>query len=180
MRWISSMNRIEPSSRLVRNGSRSAGLDERRAAGHLDRRAEFVGQHGGERGLAEAGRAVEEDVPERLLELLASRATAISSRSATFRWPMTSLSSFGRRAASLLLDRRRAGAVVMTFSRAMLTSSRVDVVGEQELRSPVSSRISWAVTAVASARRADRELVARRACRSSWIVLPLFGPVGAP
>ena len=41
------------------------------AAGHLDRRAQFVGQHGGEGRLAQSGRAVEQDVRQRLLEFLA-------------------------------------------------------------------------------------------------------------
>jgi hypothetical protein len=37
----------------------------------LNGRAEFVGQDGGEGGLAQAGRAVEEDVRHRLLEFAA-------------------------------------------------------------------------------------------------------------
>ncbi len=41
------------------------------AARHLDRRAQFVGQHGREGRLAEPGRAVEEDVGQRFLEFLA-------------------------------------------------------------------------------------------------------------
>ena len=63
------MNRIEPSSTLVRNGSRSAGLDRAGPLVIWIDGAEFVGQHGGEGRLAEAGRAVEEDVRQRLLEL---------------------------------------------------------------------------------------------------------------
>ena len=46
------------------------GLRQGRPAGHLDRRAQFVRQHRGERGLAEPRRAVEENVAERLLEFL--------------------------------------------------------------------------------------------------------------
>ena len=48
------------------------GLGQRGAARHLNRRAELVGQHGGEGRLAEPRRAIEEDVPERLLQRLRS------------------------------------------------------------------------------------------------------------
>ena len=52
-------------------GQQVGRLGQGRAAGHLQRRAQFVGQDRGERGLAQAGRAVEEDVRHRLLELAA-------------------------------------------------------------------------------------------------------------
>ena len=65
------MNRIEPFLEVGEERQQVGRLGEGRAAGHLDGSAEFVRQHGGEGGLAEAGRAVEEDVAERLLQLLA-------------------------------------------------------------------------------------------------------------
>ena len=65
------MNRNEPSSSVGQERQQVGRLGQGGAAGHLDRGAELVGQHGGEGGLAQAGRAVEEDVRHRLLELLA-------------------------------------------------------------------------------------------------------------
>ena len=65
------MNRIEPSSSVGQERQQVRRLGQGRAAGHLDRGAQLVGQDGGEGGLAQTGRAVEEDVRQRLLELLA-------------------------------------------------------------------------------------------------------------
>ena len=65
------MNRIEPSSSVGQERQQVGRLGQGRAAGHLDGGAQLVGQHRGERGLAQAGRAVEEDVRQRFLELLA-------------------------------------------------------------------------------------------------------------
>jgi len=47
-------------------------LRERGAAGHLDARAQFVREHGRERGLAQARRTVEEDVSEWFFQLFGS------------------------------------------------------------------------------------------------------------
>ena len=73
-----------------------AGLLDGRAAGALEVRAHRLGEDVGEGGLAEAGRAAEQDVIERFAALAWRPATAISRRSLTLAWPVNSEKSDGR------------------------------------------------------------------------------------
>ena len=68
------MKSTSPGSRFVRIADEIAGLLERRARRSMRMaRAHLVGDDVGERGLAEAGRAEEEDVIERLAALARGR-----------------------------------------------------------------------------------------------------------
>ena len=64
------MKSTSRAARLVRIADKVARLLDRRSRGRAHLHAELVGDHIGERRLAEAGRAVQQDVVERLAALL--------------------------------------------------------------------------------------------------------------
>src|SRR5436190_15849850 len=130
MRWISSMNRIDPSSRFVRNGSRSAGLA--RAGPEviwIDVPISW-GRTVAKVVLPRPGGPSKRVWPSGSFSFLQALMWMASFLTIAC-WPMTSLSHFGRRAASRRRSSSLGVAVTMAW-RGMTLLPLADAEGRRD------------------------------------------------